>query len=52
LIPVHVAEAAPLAVPGAKRECSVVIEARSVRVTVNGCIDAAVICAVLERLAG
>jgi transposase-like protein len=48
LVPVHVAEA----VPGAKQECSVIIEARSVRVTVNGCIDAAVICAVLERLAG
>jgi len=51
-VPVHVAEAGPVAVPGAKQECSVIIEARSVRVTVNGCIDAAVICTVLERLAG
>jgi transposase len=52
LVPVHVAEAVPVAVAGAKQECSVIIEARSVRVTVNGCIDAAVICTVLERLAG
>jgi hypothetical protein len=52
LIPVHVAEVVAVAVPRAKQECSVVIEARSVRVTVNGCIDAAVICTVLERLAG
>lgn len=52
LLPVHVAEAVPVVVPAAKQECSVVIEARSIRVTVNGSIDAAVICTVLERLAG
>jgi transposase len=52
LLPVRVAEAVPAAVAEAKQECSVVIEARSIRVTVNGSIDAAVICAVLERLAG
>ncbi|HEX3685595.1 MAG TPA: transposase [Bryobacteraceae bacterium] len=53
LLPVHVAEGAPIVMPETKQECSVVIEARSVRVTMmSGCIDAAVICAVLERLAG
>jgi len=50
LLPVQVAEAVPAA--ETKQERSVVIEARSIRVTVSGCIDAAVICAVLERLAG
>ncbi len=52
LLPVHVAEAIPAAVAEAKQDCSVLIEGRSLRVTVNGCIDAAVICTVLERLAG
>jgi transposase len=52
LLPVHVAEGAPIVMPETKQECSVVIEARSVRVTMSGCIDAAVICTVLERLAG
>ena len=52
LLPVHVAEGAPIVMPETKREGSVVIEARSVRVTMSGCIDAAVICTVLERLAG
>lgn len=51
LLPVQVKEGAPVE-PETKQECRVVIEARSVRVTVSGCIDAAVICAVLERLAG
>ena len=50
LLPVQVAEAVPAA--ETKQECSVVIEARSVRVSMSGGIDAAVICAVLERLAG
>ena len=36
----------------AKPESSVVIEGRGVRVTMNGCIDAALICRVLECLAG
>ena len=36
----------------AKPESSVVIEGRGMRVTMNGCIDAAVICRVLECLAG
>jgi transposase len=52
LLPVQVAESVPVAVPGAKQERSVVIEARSIRVTLNGSIDTAVIRAVLERLAG
>jgi transposase len=52
LLPVQVAEGAAIVMPKAKQECSVVIEARSIRVTVNGSIDTAVICAVLERLAG
>jgi transposase len=52
LLPVQVAEGVPAAAPGAKQECSVVIEARSVRVTVSGCIEAAVICRLLECLAG
>jgi len=50
LLPVQVVEAVPAA--ETKQERSVVIEARSIRVTVSGSIDAAVICAVLERLAG
>lgn len=52
LLPVHVAEGAPIVMPETKQERSVVIEARSVRVTMSGCIDAAIICGVLERLAG
>ena len=52
LLPVQVAEGVPAIAPEAKQECSVVIEARSVRVTVSGCIDAAVICTLLEHLAG
>lgn len=52
LLPVHVAEGAPIVMPETKQECSVVVEARSVRVTMSGCIDAAVICTVLECLAG
>jgi transposase-like protein len=52
LLPVHVAEGAAIVMPETKQECSVVIEARSVRVTMSGCIDAAVMCTVLERLAG
>jgi transposase-like protein len=52
LIPVHVAEGVPVAAPEAKQECSVVMEARSVRVTVSGCMDAVVIRTLLECLAG
>lgn len=51
LLPVQVAESAPVIVPGAKQECSVVIEARSVRVAVSGYIDAAIIRTLLECLA-
>lgn len=48
LVPVQVTESAPKT----KQECnSVIIEARSVRVTVNGSIDAAVIATLLECLA-
>jgi transposase len=50
LLPVQVE--GPSVGPETKQECSVVIEARSVRVSMSGGIDAAVICAVLERLAG
>jgi transposase len=50
LLPVQV-EGPPVG-PESKQECSVVIEARSVRVTMSGCIDAAVICTVMEHLAG
>ena len=53
LLPVQVTEAAESAVPDAKQQhCGVVIEARNTRVTLNGCIDVAVIRAVLESLAG
>jgi transposase-like protein len=51
-VPVQVRESAPIAGPEAKQECNtVVIEARSVRVTLNGSIDAALVGTVLERLA-
>ena len=52
LLPVQVAESVAAGVPEAKPECSVTMEARGVRVTVGGCIDAAVICRLLEWLAG
>jgi transposase-like protein len=52
LLPVQVAEGLAAGASEAKQECSVVIEARSVRVSVSGCIDAAVICTMLECLAG
>jgi transposase len=52
LVPVQVTESARVAASESKQECnSVVIEARSVRVTLNGGIDAAVIATVLECLA-
>jgi transposase len=50
LLPVQVE--GPEVGPETKQECSVVIEARSVRVSMSGGMDAAIICAVLERLAG
>jgi transposase-like protein len=50
LLPVQV-EGPPVG-PETKQECSVVIEARSVGVSMSGGIDGAIICAVLERLAG
>ena len=50
LLPVQVTEAV-VAAPENKEQCnSVIIEARSVRVTLNGSIDAAVVATVLERL--
>jgi transposase-like protein len=51
LLPVQVAEVVAAA-PEAKQECSVTMEARGVRVMVSGCVDAAVICRLLEYLAG
>jgi transposase len=52
LVPVQVTESAPVGAPKTKQECnSVIIEARSVRVTVNGSIDAVVIATLLECLA-
>ena len=39
LLPVHVEEGIPAAISEAKQECSVVIEARSVRVTMSGSVD-------------
>jgi transposase len=52
LVPVQVTEGAAVAVCETKQACnSVIIEARSVRVTLNGRIDAAVIARVLECLA-
>ncbi len=50
LLAVQVTEAAQRAVPETKQNCGVVIEARSARVTFNGCIDVAVVRAVLECL--
>lgn len=52
LLSVQVAESVAADVPETKQECSVTLEARGVRVTVGGCIDAAVICRLLECLAG
>jgi len=52
LLPVQVAEGLNSGASEAKPESSVVIEGRGMRVTMNGCIDAAVICRVLECLAG
>jgi transposase len=52
LLPVQVAESAAVTGPETKQEChSLIIEARSVRVTLNGSIDAAVVATVLECLA-
>jgi len=51
LLPVQVTEGVQSAPPDAKHECSVLIEARSVRVTVSGRVEAAVIGTVLECLA-
>jgi transposase-like protein len=50
LLPVQVTEAAQSAAPETNQNCGVVIEARSARVTFNGCIDVAVVRAVLECL--
>ncbi len=50
LLPVQVAESVQIAVPDATQECSVVIEVRSVRVSVSGRIDEAIIRTVLECL--
>lgn len=52
LLPVQVAAGVAAGAAEAKQECSVIMEARGVRVTVSGCIDAAVICRLLEYLAG
>ena len=52
LLPVQVAEGVAAAAADVKQECRVILEARGVRVTVGGCIDAAVICRLLECLAG
>jgi transposase-like protein len=52
LLPVQVAEGVAAGAPEAKQDCSVILEARGVRVTVGGCIDAAIICRLLESLAG
>ena len=52
LLPVQVAESVAGGASEAKQECSVILEARGVRVTVSGCTDAAVVCRLLECLAG
>ena len=52
LLPVQVAEGIAASAPEVKQECSVILEARGVRVTVGGCVDAAVMCRLLEYLAG
>lgn len=52
LVPVQVTESAVMVAPETKEQCnSVVIEARSVRVTLNGSVEAAIIATVLECLA-
>ena len=43
LLPVQVADAGPCAVLEPPQECRVVIEARGVRITISGGLDAAVI---------
>jgi len=52
LLPVQVAAGVAAGAPEVEQECRVILEARGVRVTVGGCIDAAVICRLLESLAG
>jgi transposase-like protein len=52
LLPVQVGEGVAAGAAEAKQECSVIMEARGVRVTLSGCMDAAVICRLLECLAG
>ena len=51
LVPVQVSEGAPVAAPERKQCNSVVIEARSVRVILNGSVEAGVLATVLECLA-
>jgi transposase-like protein len=51
LVPVQVVKADACAVPEAKPDASVVIEARGARVTISGGIDVAVIRMVLDCLA-
>lgn len=52
LVPVQVTEGAAVAAPDRKQQCnSVFIEARSVRVILNGSVEAAVLATVLECLA-
>jgi len=52
LLPVQVTEAADSGVPETKQDSGVMIEGRNTRVTLSGCIDVAVIRAVLGCLAG
>ena len=51
LLPVQVAEAEPHAVPEPQQDDRVVVEARGVRVTISGGLDAAIIRMVLGCLA-
>jgi transposase len=51
LLPVHVTESVPIAAPEVKPDCNVVIEARSARVTISGCMDVSIIRTVLDCLA-
>jgi transposase len=51
LLPVQVVEPVPVPAPETKPDCSVVIEARSTRVTLSGRIDIALIRTVLDCLA-
>src|SRR5947209_14303860 len=51
LLPVHVAEPVQVNAAQIKQDCSVVIEAGSARITISGCIDAAIIRTVLDCLA-